>query len=591
MHTAVSISGDDEAELVVAFNTYFQEELSFLREQGREFAVANPELAALLNEAGADPDVERLLEGVAFLTGRIRQKLDDDLPEFSQALVQLLWPHYLRSTPAITIMQATPAEQASAGARELAAGICIDSLPVDGCRCRFTTGDRCQVLPLRVTDATLQRDRRVTLRLRLAMTAAGSLGELGCDRLRFYLDGESAISRGWYMVLCQSLRQVRVRVGDETVPRSTPLTVGPVGWTAEERLLAEPGTPGDGLTCLWEWFACPERFLFVDVSGFGCLADGGEATHCELIFECDEIPDDLSVLPASGWCLNCVPAVNCFERDGEPIRVDARRHEYRIRPADDPAGHFQVHRLQRLVGMERGANQAVDLVPLAHVAPYARSDDRAYYEVVQRPALVGDGHDAYVRLVSGGPHYETLSVDLVVSNGTLASGIGIGDIATATANCPAHVAWRNRIRPSGSVPPPMGEDMLWRLLGHSALDVRSLAEVDALRSLIELYDFRARVDRGAQMSLRLLLDGLRQVQLRPATRLQGGVPVRGVTIEVVVDEQAFPSLGSLFLFGCALDGVFAEAVSLNAFSQLVLCGLRQGRRWSFPLRIGRRHLL
>ena len=56
------------------FNKYYQDELTYLRELGKEFAAAYPAIAPLLAERGADPDVERLLEGVAFLTGRIRQK-------------------------------------------------------------------------------------------------------------------------------------------------------------------------------------------------------------------------------------------------------------------------------------------------------------------------------------------------------------------------------------------------------------------------------------------------------------------------------------------------------------------------------------
>jgi type VI protein secretion system component VasA len=70
------------------FAKYYQDELAWLREMGTELAAARPEMARFLAEPGADPDVERLLEGFAFLTGRIRQKLDDEFPEF-EAVVPL----------------------------------------------------------------------------------------------------------------------------------------------------------------------------------------------------------------------------------------------------------------------------------------------------------------------------------------------------------------------------------------------------------------------------------------------------------------------------------------------------------------------
>lgn len=72
---------------------YYEAEMRYLREAGKEFAQAYPDRAAMLNldKPGArDPYVERLFEGFAFLMGRLREKLDDDLPELTEGLVSLL---------------------------------------------------------------------------------------------------------------------------------------------------------------------------------------------------------------------------------------------------------------------------------------------------------------------------------------------------------------------------------------------------------------------------------------------------------------------------------------------------------------------
>ena len=90
------------------FNKYYQDELTYLRQLGQEFAAANPQVAHMLAETGTDPDVERLLEGFAFLTGRLRQRLDSELPELTHALVGLLWPHYLRPIPALSVVEFRP---------------------------------------------------------------------------------------------------------------------------------------------------------------------------------------------------------------------------------------------------------------------------------------------------------------------------------------------------------------------------------------------------------------------------------------------------------------------------------------------------
>lgn len=87
---------------------YYEAEMRYLREAGKEFAQAYPDRAAMLNldKPGArDPYVERLFEGFAFLMGRLREKLDDDLPELTEGLVSLLWPHYLRTIPSLSVVE------------------------------------------------------------------------------------------------------------------------------------------------------------------------------------------------------------------------------------------------------------------------------------------------------------------------------------------------------------------------------------------------------------------------------------------------------------------------------------------------------
>ncbi len=81
------------------FSKYYQGELSYLREMGRAFAVANPSMAGLLAERGGDPDVERLLEGFAFLSAQIRERTENAVPEVIHGLAELLLPPSRSSRP------------------------------------------------------------------------------------------------------------------------------------------------------------------------------------------------------------------------------------------------------------------------------------------------------------------------------------------------------------------------------------------------------------------------------------------------------------------------------------------------------------
>lgn len=105
---------------------YFDAEMRYLREAAKEFAQTHPDRAAMLDldKAGTpDPYVERLFEGFAFSMGRLREKIDDDLPEFTEGLVSMLWPHYLRTIPSLSVVALTPALHAMKMAEVVPAGL------------------------------------------------------------------------------------------------------------------------------------------------------------------------------------------------------------------------------------------------------------------------------------------------------------------------------------------------------------------------------------------------------------------------------------------------------------------------------------
>lgn len=133
---------------------YYDAEMRYLLEAGEEFARAHPEQAAMLNldKAGArDPFVERLFEGFAFLMGRLREKLDDDLPELTEGLVSLLWPHYLRTIPSMSVVEFTPDWGEMKEQMRIDKGFEVHSRPIGekGTRCRYSTTKAIDLQPSR----------------------------------------------------------------------------------------------------------------------------------------------------------------------------------------------------------------------------------------------------------------------------------------------------------------------------------------------------------------------------------------------------------------------------------------------------------
>ena len=87
---------------------YYERELRFIRKLASSFADKYPEVASRLQLEPTkceDPHVERLLEGFAFLAARVHLKIDDDFSEISEALLQIVYPNYIRPIPAMSLVE------------------------------------------------------------------------------------------------------------------------------------------------------------------------------------------------------------------------------------------------------------------------------------------------------------------------------------------------------------------------------------------------------------------------------------------------------------------------------------------------------
>ncbi len=570
------------------FAKYYQDELAWLREMGKELADTRPELARYLGEPGSDPDVERLLEGFAFLTGRIRQKLDDEFPEFTHGLLDMFCPHYLRPIPAMAIAQITPKQNRNAGGASIPRGTPIESTPVDGTRCRFRTVADLHPAPFALQEVAFRIGHPSKLELRLRTRSGPGLG----DRpLRLHLAGDQQVSRALFVLLTHYTDRVTLHGDGRTEATTLAATIRPGGLAEEEAALPLPRGSFRGFRLLQEYFACPERFMFVDVFGLGDIDTGAGGGDLTLSFEFRQLPDDMPPVGDGNVLLDCVPLVNLFDHDADPVRAEAGRTEYRIRPAGKDSEHYEIHSVSAVEGRVRGGGKAERYQPFFTFEP--RHDDSGrHYELRRRDSVRSAGTDLYLRLGASDPdqwsELDTISVDLVCSNRDLTTRLGPGDINHATPDTPGAFDYRSVGAPSTPVPPPMGDDVHWRLLAHMTLNLRRLGDRDSLTTALSLYDFRARVDRQSKRRLENLLQAIESVELRREVDLLDGVPVNGSVIALRIDEEKAGGEGETCVLGTILSEFFAQYVSLNSFSRLRIECTGNNEVFTWPARIGRR---
>ncbi|MBV9778175.1 MAG: type VI secretion system baseplate subunit TssF, partial [Acetobacteraceae bacterium] len=329
---------------------YYDRELIALRRLAAEFAEAHPKQAGRLRlsaDAVDDPHVARLLEGVAFLGARVQHRLDDEFPELTDALLGVLYPHYLAPIPSCAIAQLR-CQPDLAGPARLPAGLALDTEPVRGEACRFRSAAPVTLWPIEIEAARLSglpltapanpRAPGAVAVLRISLRCAvpqASLAQLGLDSLRLFLRGAPNVVLPLYELLCHNTIGLACADGpaDPAPVLLDARALAPAGFAPEEALLPWPARSFSGFRLLSEYFAFPEKFLFLDVSGLEAktLLSGGPGM--DIFVYLDRAAPELErAVGAATLALGCAPVVNLFAQRCEPVPLTHTDTEYRVVP-------------------------------------------------------------------------------------------------------------------------------------------------------------------------------------------------------------------------------------------------------------------
>jgi type VI secretion system protein ImpG len=597
--------------------TYYNRELVHIRRAAAEFAAANPKIAGRLRISAdnvEDPHVERLIEGFAYLTARIRQKLDDDFPEISDALLEILYPHYLAPVPSMAIAQLLPQPDLE-GAYTVPVGTQIETEPVDGERCRFRTTYPVTLWPITVSTATLSgrplvappnpaaSDAVASLRLSLVAHGPGAnFAKMAPDRLRFHLRGQPQQTYPLYELILNDVVSVALAEGASD---PNPIVLGadalkPVGFERDEGMLPYSNRSFQGYRLLTEYFAFPEKFLFFDLQPpGGCrLAKDGRQLDVFLYLR-RSLPELERSLSAENFALGCTPIVNLFSQRAEPIMLDAAFSEFRV-VADARRPHaLEIYRVEgvRATNADGDERRFGPFYSVEHV-----SADEAFWLAQRRPASDGNpGSELYLSLVDLGMRPEhpggwVLSVETTCLNRNLPERLPFGGGHPALRlidGAPLVQSVQCLTAPTPTLRPASGQNGRWRLLSHLALNHISLADTEdgaaALKDILALYDFRDSAETRA------IIQGITRVRAeRGIARVPGGgvgAFCRGTDVAIEFDEGRFAGAG-LFLLASVLERFLGLYCSINSFTRTVASVKgRPGLLRKWPPRAGEKILI
>lgn len=574
------------------FNKYYEQELQNLRELAVEFSRVHPAAAPMLSGPSADPDVERLLEGVAFLAGLLNKKLEDDFPEFAQALMGVVFPHYIRPIPSASIVVFSPKTSLKETVH-VPKGTSVAAKPVDGTSCIFKTCFNLEVNPLRLVAAqwielnARSGQVRVTLELNGLDAAKWSPKKLG-----FFLGGSYSQSADLYLMFTRYLRQITLKAAEGSEATLMPDCVKSAGFDMDNDLLLYPPQSFSGFRLLHEYFIFPHKFLFLELTGWEQWKNRGKGRAFEIIFEFNMPPFPVPRVSADTFILNATPVINIFKHDAEPVLYDHRLEKFRVRPSGKNRDHYQVFSVDRVTAQVQGSTQRKEYDPLEL---FKSKPGGASFQLMRSLSPVTNAPEAILYLSyppdGAEPAKETISMGLTCTNGDLPEKLKSGDICMPTSDSPELLNFFNIIPPTSPIDPPSGENITWRFLSHLILNLLSIANRDNLKDLLQLYVFPESRDRAKVAANLKRIESIQDLKIRPADRLTAGIMTRGQAIELTARGDHFAGPGDLYIFGSVLDLFLGVYSSLNVFTQFSLKESLSGETTRWPARIGRRPLL
>ncbi len=612
----------------------YNEELAHLREVGVEFARQFPKIAARLSLDGmevADPYVERLLEGFAFMAARVQLKLEAEYPRFIQHLLEAVYPNALAPVPSMLVARFVPdlTDPNLARGAVLPRGSALSSEPRGlPTRCEFRTAHEVRVWPLEIVAAQyfshapdlplaqlpVARQVKGGLRIRLRLHGGLRFNQLPIEALNFFLSApDETAYRLHELVLGAGLGTLVHASGTAAAAQwRAAESLHDVGYDDDQALLPETLRGFSGHRLLQEFAALPQRFLFFEVADLATRLQRVNAAEAEIVLLFSRGEGALEALVDAGsLALFCTPAINLFAKRLDRIQTSAGTWEHHVVPDRTRPMDFEVHGVESVTGYGTGTVAEQRFLPLYTTHHTESAEHAAYYTLRREPRLLSPRQkeqgprssyvdtEVFLSLVDPqhAPYREDmrqLSLSALVSNRDLPTLLPT-DSGAWRLDAPGPVrgveCLRGPTRPVQRL--PQG-DVGWALISQLTLNYLSIAGEEPQRAAAALRSLLMLQGPAKDDGWRHMAEGVLAVQARQVTRrLPFPGPLTfgaGVQIELEVDELAFQGR-SAFLLGSVLDRFFTRQAGINSFTELLLRSAARGAIFHGRPRIGAAPLL
>lgn len=570
---------------------YYEKQLQEFSQQARVFAKKYPALAqrlALNQEKVDDPHIERLIQAFSLIAARIDKKLADSYDIFTHALFEVMFPQYLRHFPACTVVSFEDSDRL----KQLADIHCIPrstvlkSKNIKGVSCEFSTTSDIKLLPLQLKEVRfsssssqihLKNNAVLSLEFRLFQPLSFFRQ---CTDLPIYLDAMSDVPLQLLDSIFKEKTSFCLRADNFFQEITNPFQLK--GFDEDDSLLPLDEHTHHAYRLLTEYFCFPEKFNFLNLNLTALNRLGDECTafsleiHLSLNLSDQTLVQHYAGLSCANFKLFCTPAINLFEKQAEPQKLNHQQLEYPLITDAHHPENYQVYSVVEMnVQREKNSRELVHyrVYPFFAMSHYYGTDDQFFYALNMATT---QGHDTDPRyslisrkLEPGSVRADIVSTRLLCSNRNLPAEYIKQSNTTLSLNDQTVIRKASvLLQPNKVYGFKQSKQEQWRIISHLSLNSLALMKGDALNQMKELLTL---YDLAGSNENQVLVQAIKDISFEQTHRMMKSAPyplyVRGILATLKVDSTAFKGR-SLYIFSHLIGRIFSLKVQVNSFVNL-----------------------
>jgi len=560
---------------------YYQQELSYLKQQGKIFAERHPDIAHYLGLSGNDPSLrdphaERIVEAFAFLMGKLNRFREAQFPEMVQALFQLIYPGYLRGLPSKTLVAFSAQESMIDSPVLVPKGteLYADQLGPNGETYTFTTCWDVHVQPVLLKKVYYDPEAPGDYGISIVLQAHAGVDFSICewDHFELALTGDPGTALELFLLLSQHLQRVSVKGKGHSV-----LGVDWPGFENGHDYAEHEAEYPSRLHFIRDYFDDVKRFLFFRVTGLGELLKAEKnLTEIQLDFTFSRPLATGVHFTEEHFGLFCTVAQNLFRCDCEPFQADENSLEYAL-TKDSEREDLEVVRVVDVI-----ASQDRMIHPVRPYYHFSRDDseqERQLFYALRRDMAPEQGWETWLRLIDAnhqGPGAligYTISVSVLCSNRHYAQKLEQGRLNRIDTLIPETISVRNISLATRAAWPPLHSRDEWDFLAHLSLDYSELERIDVLKTLLNLYHY-AKGDAGNRR-----IRGINEIRAEKDYIIKQGTCVLGRRFKIDVNGNFFSGPGDVALFAHVFSCYLQSWCPINGFIRLEVFETETGNKY------------